>query len=529
MTRLHQSILSALSLISRLASHQTWSRLNESLAGRLLAPPPPGAVCHPGWPTYDRDTCPQVQKNWSVYEFHADNPISVMWDHYTTGHVSLTRLIRVAPVAILHMSSMHKPEHVKLGIDFGSLSIWTHHMNEIVYHQGKFKLDNTDITIPGDAVTIGAGAQMYDVYSATDKFNHTIVGGGAKSVGAGGYITGGGHSLLSARFGLAADQVLQMTLVTPGGKILTVNERNHPDLFWAMRGTHKTPKITTSSLMLFTDAKSKFVYDVIAYSLSLFPSLGDAGLSGYTLISPGIENPVPIPGAPKEVAGILGQFIVQDVEDPEYTEKIWKPINETIQKRWSGAVQLLVGKEEYPSFLKWFDVHYDQDTAGNSSYLVSRLLSKEALDGDQDALKRALKSAMGPSGGMGAFLVAGKGVRDAKPRGGSDAVNPGWRKSYVHALSGKGFPAFNYTAKAQAVEELIETWEPMRKLSPDTGAYINEALKYESNWQKTFWGSNYKKLLSIKKSVDPKDVLWCVPCVGNEGWEEHQDGRLCRV
>lgn len=185
--------------------------------------------------------------------------------------------------------------------------------------------------------------------------------------------------------------------------------------------------------MLFTDAKSKFVYDVIAYALSLFPSLGDAGLSGYTLISPGIENPVPIPGAPKEVAGILGQFIVQDVEDPEYTDKIWKPINETIQKRWGGAVQLLVGKEEYSSFLKWFGVHYDQDTAGNSSYLVSRLLSKDALDGDQDALKGALKSAMGSSGGMGAFLVSGKGVRDAQPRGGSDAVNPGWRKSYVHA------------------------------------------------------------------------------------------------
>lgn len=186
-------------------------------------------------------------------------------------------------------------------------------------------------------------------------------------------------------------------------------------------------------MILFTDAKSKFVYDLIAYGLSLYPSLGDAGFSGYTMISPGIENPIPIPGAPKEVAGILGQFIVQDVEDPEYTEKIWKPINETIQKRWPGAVQLLVGKDEYPSFLKWFDVHYDRDTAGNSSYMVSRLLSKEALDGDEDSLKGALKSALEPSGGMAAFLVAGKGVRDAKPRGGSDAVNPGWRKSYVHA------------------------------------------------------------------------------------------------
>lgn len=63
----------------------------------------------------------------------------------------------------------------------------------------------------------------------------------------------------------------------------------------------------------------------------------------------------------------------------------------------------------------------------------------------------------------------------------------------------------------------------------DSANSLQQALKYEPNWQKTFWGGNYKKLLSIKKSVDPKDVLWCVPCVGNEGWEEHQDGRLCRV
>jgi FAD/FMN-containing dehydrogenase len=66
--------------------------------------------------------------------------------------------------------------------------------------------------------------------------NLTIVAGGSTTVGIGGYLTGGGHSALSATFGMAADQVLEMEIVTPGGDILTLNECQNQDLFWAMRG-----------------------------------------------------------------------------------------------------------------------------------------------------------------------------------------------------------------------------------------------------------------------------------------------------
>lgn len=118
----------------------------------------------------------------------------------------------------------------------GSLSLWTHHLKNLTYHKGYFKLYNSKTTIYGDAVTAGAGSQMYDLYTYLDKYKRVVVGGGGKSVGLGGYVTGGGHSLLSPKFGLAVDQVLQMTIVTPGGKILTINENNHQDLFWAMRG-----------------------------------------------------------------------------------------------------------------------------------------------------------------------------------------------------------------------------------------------------------------------------------------------------
>lgn len=52
---------------------------------------------------------------------------------------------------------------------------------------------------------------------------------------------------------------------------------------------------------------------------------------------------------------------------------------------------------------------------------------------------------------------------------------------------------------------------------------------YEKDWQRLFWGDNYDRLLRIKDEVDPEDVFWCTPCVGSEGWEVLDNGRLCRV
>ena len=59
-------------------------------------------------------------------------------------------------------------------------------------------------------------------------------------MGLGGYLTGGGHSPLSAMFGLAVDQVLEMEVVLASGDIVTANEAQHSDLFWAMRGVSLT-------------------------------------------------------------------------------------------------------------------------------------------------------------------------------------------------------------------------------------------------------------------------------------------------
>ena len=60
---------------------------------------------------------------------------------------------------------------------------------------------------------------------------------------------------------------------------------------------------------------------------------------------------------------------------------------------------------------------------------------------------------------------------------------------------------------------------------PDSGSYSNEADVREPNFQVTFFGSNYAKLKSIKKTYDPEDLFIVGAGVGSEDWD---DAGLCR-
>lgn len=70
-------------------------------------------------------------------------------------------------------------------------------------------------------------------------------------------------------------------------------------------------------------------------------------------------------------------------------------------------------------------------------------------------------------------------------------------------------------------------WYSCRSFFTDVD--VVQAAAFEKDPAATFWGDNYQRLLEIKRKIDPHDVFWCSPCVGNEGWEQKDDGRLCRV
>ena len=64
-------------------SQTAWHALNASVDGRLIDPTPPGAVCHPSWPQYDKGNCAQVAKSWLNSQFHALNLFSADYNDET--------------------------------------------------------------------------------------------------------------------------------------------------------------------------------------------------------------------------------------------------------------------------------------------------------------------------------------------------------------------------------------------------------------------------------------------------------------
>lgn len=118
-----------------------------------------------------------------------------------------------------------------------SLSIWTHHLKGLTYEPSfSTSCANAEKV---SAITAYAGHDMGDIYTRLAKYNMTFVGAADPNVGIGGYLTGGGHSPLGSKYGMAVDNVLEIGVVTPTGTVLVANTCENADLFWAMRGVSR--------------------------------------------------------------------------------------------------------------------------------------------------------------------------------------------------------------------------------------------------------------------------------------------------
>jgi hypothetical protein len=87
-----------------------------------------------------------------------------------------------------------------------------------------------------DTVYVGAGARLGPLIEALGKDDRAIPTGTCQSVGIGGLTLGGGLGFLSRTFGLTADALQSITFLTANHEIIEVDQKRHPDLFWALRG-----------------------------------------------------------------------------------------------------------------------------------------------------------------------------------------------------------------------------------------------------------------------------------------------------
>ncbi|PGH21611.1 hypothetical protein AJ80_03044 [Polytolypa hystricis UAMH7299] len=544
-----------------------WKVFNLLTGGALIETVPIGAVCYNSTKHYDEAKCQNLLDNWTKSETHANDPSSVMSPLYQgqtclpqnseTGTCELggyaSYVVKATTIAQIQLAiNFARNLNLRLvvrntGHDFlgrstgaGALSIWTHHFKNI-----KFIETYKSKSYSGPAFKLGAGVQVGELYAAAKQYGVTAVGGECKGVGVtGGYIAGGGHSPLSSKYGMGADQVLSIDVVLPNGRFVIADEDNNRDLFWALRGgggstfgvvtgmTLKVyPKMSFSGLTWTiltgpdTSNTDEIFWAAMEAYWSEFPSYAEQGTYGYsTLFSrgPGIGytwtmHPWTVPGMS------LTDF--KAMVAPLFAE--WAALGFEFQAEYF----------EHDNFYDTWSTHFPTETVGNTNlHTASRLFPKKNWQ-DENILNSTL-AAIRSVVEEGSALI-GYNVNGAAPAGTPDsAVNPAWREAVMFGIVGGGWAPDTPPEDVEATNRQItyDWMERLRQVTPGGGGYGNEGDVMEPDFAQAFYGSSYDRLLQIKKATDPWDVFWAPTAVGSEGWyvtdqEEWlttQTGRLCR-
>jgi hypothetical protein len=192
-----------------------------------------------------------------------------------------------------------------------------------------------------------------------------------------------------------------------------------------VRTVPSTP-IAVYDFTIEAQINSTAYWDSVAYLLAQYPTLSESNVAAYTYIYPNTSAA----GLGGDMASFEAVFALYDPASASTLEHLLKPFLRHVNKTYSDKITTKATSTIFPNFYSLFLKYADDAGAGVDKVVGSRLLPPATLT--EDAFRDALIDFMGDVGGR-LYMVSGKGVWDAKPRGGSDAVNPAWRKTLIHA------------------------------------------------------------------------------------------------
>lgn len=356
-----------------------------------------------------------------------------------------------------------------------------------------------------------------------------VLTGECPTVGlAGGFIQGGGHSALSTSFGMAADQVLEYEVVTAAGRVLTASPTTNSDLYWALSGggggtygivtsvtvrAHPAGIVGGGTLSFALQYTNKTNFDkAVAEFHALLPGMIDQGASISYILTNGALQIGSI-----TVFNSTGDFVQNTVLAPFI----------------NVLAQLAIPSRSSFTTLTYRD-HYDTymgplpygHLAVESYQFGGRLIPRAVVKEDNQSLQAAIQNVTS----QGVIAVGTASSWAAPARGPANAVFPPWRDALIQLQLLTIWDPTNWDKMLADQKRITDEIVPQfAAITPGSGAYLNEADFNEPQWKETFFGSNYDRLMLIKKKWDPENLFYVFKGVGSEAWTVGSDGRMCRA
>nr|ATW01299.1 EasE [Claviceps gigantea] len=540
-------------------SKAQWTVLNDSIQGSVARIRPVASVCHGA--EYDAAACadlanlvvdsgwrasnPRTLQDW-VWEsgstaeescFYTTSPENLRQSDCHQGRVPLYSAVVESASDIQSCVKFARHHRLRLvikntGHDCAgrsgaphSFQIHTGLLKNISVHENFVPRGSN--TGHGPAVTLGAGVLQGEVYTHGAKNGFTIVGGECPTVGAvGGFLQGGGvSSIHSFSRGLAADNVLEYQVVTSDASLVTANEYENQDLFWALRGGGGGTfgVVTQATIRVFPD-------DPVTVTT--------------TKIETALTNTLFWTEGVRELLRLLQHFNHVDVPGQLV---ITRPAAELLQARLelhfsnmtdeAHATNLLTSQLRIPAL--------HGITTSNSARVQYRASSElrtkpdiyppqyGIVEGSVLISKTALQSAQGQKllakklfeltvGSNDLIFTSNLGGRVSENAAIDIPLHPAWRsaaqlvtlvRAVEPTIEGKLATLENLTSRDFPILYSIDRDSQV--------SYRNLGDPQEKEFQARYWGAgNYARLTAIKARWDPSELFISRSGVGSEEWDE---------
>ena len=334
------------------------------------------------------------------------------------------------------------------------------------------------------------GSTWKEFNRAAARHDLATTGGVVSSTGIAGLTLGGGEGWLMGKYGLTIDNLLSAQVVTAAGQIVTASSEENEDLFWALRGgagnfgivtsfeyrAHRVPSVH-GGMVAHPVSRASAALDLFRHLTSEAPDELTAYFSLFAA-----------PGQPAEKLAAI--TVCHCGDDPALAERDLKPLRD-----FGSPLADTIRVMPYPVINTLSDAGYPR---GARNYWKSAFFA-ELGDAALQVMVDAVQRCPSPMSGLSIMPYLGAVTRVAPAATAFPHRAPGYSLLIVSQ--------WQDPARTEAnIGWATETFEALRPYMSGR-RYVNNLSADDGRMVRDIWGTNYQRLVQIKRRYDPDNIF----------------------